>query len=176
MDTLKSFKKILSLITVLLSVLVFVCFFTGCRGSSLPARDSHGDPKRDTDLISQDQAKIVARKEAARRGINDYELGNVRLAEKCYWRVVAQSRSPTAQQNLTNVFPAVVSKEEAEAIARQNAKSEFPHSTFDLRPAELIQGPFWFVTVEHLPATPGAHFTFVISARDGTLLKTTPGM
>lgn len=124
-------------------------------------------------LISAGQAETIARREAANRRLTSFDLENNGLFRETYWRVIAKADANGAH---TNILPVVLSRDQARAIAREDAKSAFGASPFTLGTPELLQGSYWHITVRQQPPVPGGFFVLVISAKDGTVLTSTPGM
>lgn len=121
--------------------------------------------------VSREQAQEIANKEAERLHRGTFELSTPSLVSCRYWRVVVQPVKSGSGGPVTNVFPAVVSESEAEAVAREDAKVRLGDGNFRIGNAEPVEGPFWRVVVWWLPAQPEGSFILDISAVDGAILR-----
>lgn len=137
---------------------------------------SGGGKAEQSALITRAQAEDIARAEATRKFCGHYAIEAATLEEERNWRVVIEF--PTNQGSyLTNILPGTLSRTNAELLTLALAREELSGSGAPrILCSEFLEGFYWHVGVHELPAAPGAFFTSVISATDGSVLRSIPGM
>ena len=88
---------------------------------------------------------------------------------------VPQHPPPSGGANARGGRATPISQGEAHAIAAKHAGG-LGGGKFEVEPATLISGRYWHVVVCWLPPRPGGSFMVDVSVRDGTIVKTYPGM
>ena len=142
----------------------------GCGQSPAPSARSIG---AGSVTITRVQAEAIAKEEASKRVRGHYAIEEASLRGERNWRVVAEFRKG---EPFTNIIPANISRSDAEALTLSLMRERSVSSSPRILSTELLEGQFWYVGIDALPPAPGNQFILVISAKDGSVLRSIPGM
>ena len=123
-------------------VLMVVALLAGCKGPSGAKEGGNGSARNaNSVLVSEEQAQTIARRNAETMDGGSFEVQPARLVERRYWRIVVDLNKRDPSRHLTSVLPAVISKGEAEAIVREDAKARFGDTKLEVHPARAHSRP-----------------------------------